>query len=51
MKKRRGSVVDKNKEGQLLAALQKTAHMKWIRHQDYLNLWIINPNYVPPQSS
>lgn len=45
--KRRGSVVDKNKEAGLLRALTKaSATYKWIRHPDYMNLWIVNPNFV-----
>lgn len=45
--KRRGSVVDKNKEAGLLKALQRAnATYKWIRHPDYLNLWIINPGFA-----
>jgi len=48
MMKRRGSKVDANKEHVLKRAMDKSSsNYKWIRHPDYLNLWIINPNWCP----
>jgi len=47
--KRRGSFAgDRSKEGAILAALEKAkaSNKKWIRHPNYLNLWIMNPDYV-----
>merc|ERR1712131_555885 len=47
--KRRGSFAgDRAKEGAILAALEKAkaSNKKWIRHPNYLNLWIMNPDYV-----
>ena len=47
--KRRGSFTgDRSKEGAILAALEKAkaSNKKWIRHPNYLNLWIMNPDYV-----
>ena len=46
--KRRGSVVDNSKENAILLALEKAkkSNKKWIRHPNYLNLWIMNPDYV-----
>ena len=46
--KRRGSVVDNSKENAILVALEKAkkSNKKWIRHPNYLNLWIMNPDYV-----
>lgn len=48
--KRRGSKVDANKEHVLKRALGKHADTyKWIRHPDYMNLWIINPTWATRQ--
>lgn len=47
--KRRGSFAgDRGKESAILAALEKAklSNKKWIRHPNYLNLWIMNPDYV-----
>lgn len=47
--KRRGSFAgDRSKEGAIMAALEKAkaSNKKWIRHPNYLNLWIMNPDYV-----
>ena len=48
MPKRRGSVSDRSKEAAVMAALAKAKleNRRWIRHPNYLNLWIQNPDYV-----
>ena len=46
--KRRGSFSDQSKENAIFLALEKAkkSNKKWIRHPNYLNLWIMNPDYV-----
>lgn len=48
MPKRRGSVSDRSKEAAVMAALAKAKerNQMWIRHPNYLNLWIQNPDFV-----
>merc|ERR1711970_323272 len=46
--KRRGSFSDQSKENAIFLALEKAkkSNKKWIRHPNYLNLWIMNSDYV-----
>jgi len=46
--KRRGSFSNQSKENAIFLALEKAkkSNKKWIRHPNYLNLWIMNPDFV-----